>query len=614
MTYIESKAAPRLPIVIVGHVDHGKSTLIGRLLHDSDSLPDGKVEAVREMCRRRSMPFEWAFLMDAFQAERDQGITIDTTQIQFRTAKRPYLIIDAPGHQEFLKNMITGAANAAAALLVIDAEEGVREQTRRHATLLGLLGVRQVAVVVNKLDRIAFDEVRFFSLAEEVRAYLAELGLAPNAVIPASARGGDNIGSASENTPWYDGPTVIQALDSFAASPRADEQPLRLPVQDVYKFDERRLIVGRIESGHLSVGDELVFAPDDKRARIASIETWNVAAPQVTAAAGQSVALTLDQQIFVERGAIAHAPEAAPLAARCLRARLFWLAREPLEEGRRLTLKIGTAQHAVIVKTIRSVLDFESLESRPSPRAARNEIAEVVLESDRPLPVDAHDDNAATGRGVLVSEYDVVGGCVILGEAEPAPELHAVAHQVEARARAESHGHSGGVIWLTGLSGAGKSTLAMDLEARLFGQGIRAFVLDGDNLRKRLSSDLGFAPEDRAENIRRVAEVARLFAEAGMVAVVALISPLRDDRDRARAIVGEGFHEVHVRAGLETCESRDPKGLYARARAGRIAGFTGIDAPYEPPEKPELVIDTEATSVAACQEALAAYVEAAVAL
>ena len=364
----------------------------------------------------------------------------------------------------------------------------------------------------------------------------------------------------------------------------------------------------------MRVGDELVFAPDDKRARIASIETWNVAVPQVTATAGQSVALTLDQQIFVERGAIAHAPEAAPLAARRLRARLFWLAREPLEEGRKLTLKIGTAQHSVTVTTIRSVLDIESLESRPSPRAARNEIAEVVLQSDRPLPVDAHGDNAATGRGVLVSEYDVVGGCVILGEAEPAAELHAVAHQIDASARAAAQSHSGGVIWLTGLSGAGKSTLAMDLEARLFGRGIRAFVLDGDNLRKRLSSDLGFAPEDRAENIRRTAEVARLFAEAGMVAVVALISPLRDDRDRARAIIGEGFHEVHVRAGLETCESRDPKGLYARARAGRIAGFTGIDSPYEPPQAAELVIDTEVTSIAACQEALAAYVEGAVAL
>ncbi|MDP6952953.1 MAG: adenylyl-sulfate kinase, partial [Alphaproteobacteria bacterium] len=271
----------------------------------------------------------------------------------------------------------------------------------------------------------------------------------------------------------------------------------------------------------------------------------------MTASAGQSVALTLDQQIFVERGAVAHTPEAAPLAARRLRARLFWLAREPLEEGRALTLKIGTGQHPVTVSTIRTVLDFESLESRPSPRAARNEIAEVVLESDRPLPVDAHGDNAATGRGVLVSEYDVVGGCIILGEAEPAPELHAVAHQVDSAARAAAQSHSGGVIWLTGLSGAGKSTLAMDLEARLFGHGIRAFVLDGDNLRKRLSSDLGFAPEDRAENIRRTAEVARLFAEAGVGAGVAVISPLRAPPAPAPAQIGGGVHQVHVRGRRE---------------------------------------------------------------
>ena len=614
MSYFKIGEAAQLPVVIVGHVDHGKSTLIGRLLHDSDSLPEGRIEAVREMCQRRSMPFEWAFLMDAFQAERDQGITIDTTQIQFRTPKRPYLIIDAPGHQEFLKNMITGATNATAALLVIDAEEGVREQTRRHATLLELLGVCQLAVVVNKLDRIAFDRLRFAQVADDVRGYLGELGLAPSAVIPASARGGDNVSSASENTPWYEGPTVLEALDSFTARPQADEQSLRLPIQDVYKFDERRLIAGRIESGHLSIGDELVFAPDDKRARIASIESWNVPLPQVTAKAGESIALTLDQQIFVERGAIAYAPDSPPLVARRIRARLFWLAREPLEETRKLTLKIGTGQHPVTVTTIRSVLDFENLESRPSPRAAHNEIAEVILESERPLFIDAHNDNPATGRGVLVADYDVVGGCVILGEVEPAAELYAVAHQVDVDARAIALGHRGGVIWLTGLSGAGKSTLAIDLEVRLFSRNIHAFVLDGDNLRKHLSSDLGFAPEDRTENIRRTAEAARLFAEAGMVAVVALISPLRDDRDRARTIVGKEFHEVHVRADLETCEARDPKGLYARVRSGRIANFTGIDSPYEPPHAPELVIDTEAMSVTACQEALAAYVESAVTL
>ena len=292
-----SKHATPLPIVVVGHVDHGKSTLIGRILHETGSLSEDKIEAIREVSRKRAMPFEWSFLLDALQAERDQGITIDSTQLRFQTAKRGYLIIDAPGHKEFLRNMVTGAAQAEAALLVVDATEGIQEQSRRHAFLLQLLGIRQLAVVVNKVDLIGYDAQAFEALATSITAYLGSLGLHAAAIIPISARRGDNIVEPSANTPWYRGPSVLAQLDAFAPAPGLADQPLRLPVQDVYKFDHRRIIAGRIESGRLRVGDRLTFAPSDKSARIASIESWNRETPQIAAVAGQSVAITLDDTI-----------------------------------------------------------------------------------------------------------------------------------------------------------------------------------------------------------------------------------------------------------------------------------------------------------------------------
>ncbi|MGE4279965.1 MAG: adenylyl-sulfate kinase [Magnetospirillum sp.] len=598
-----------LKIVVVGHVDHGKSTLVGRLLHETGALPEGKVEYLKEVCDKRGMPFEWAFVMDALQAERDQGITIDTSQLRFHTGNRPVLIIDAPGHKEFLKNMITGAASAEAAVLIVDAHEGVQEQTRRHGYLLHLLGLSQIAVVVNKMDLVGWSEARFQEVDAEIRAYLAGIGVIPTHVVPVSARGGDFIKDRSQAAAWYQGPTVLEALDGFAAAATAHDLDLRFPVQDVYKFDTRRIVSGRIESGRLKVGDKLVFSPSGKSARVASIEGW--AGSDVTvlsAGAGQSVGFTLDEPIFVERGQIAHLAESAPALAHEVKARVFWLGRDPLALGDRLKLKLSTAEYLVEVAAIERVIDVEDLGSHQGAQVGRNAVAEVVLRSRSAMAFDTFGANARLGRFVLVHGYDIVGGGIV-ASANDTRNIFQVNHQVTAESRARANAHKGGVLWLTGLSGAGKSTIAMELERRLFQKGWQVNVLDGDNVRHGLCSDLGFTHEDRTENIRRVGEVAHLFAKAGMLVITAFISPYRADRDRVRAIDAEAFHEIHVATGLDACEARDPKGLYRKARQGEIADFTGVSAPYEAPDVPELALNTEGKSVDETVAELLVYVE-----
>ncbi|GAB4195434.1 MAG: adenylyl-sulfate kinase [Thalassobaculales bacterium] len=563
------------------------------------------------------MPFEWAFLLDAFQAERDQGITIDTTQIRFRTASRPYVIIDAPGHKEFLKNMITGAASADAALLVIDAVEGMREQSRRHGYMLHLLGVRQVAVVVNKMDLAGYAETRFRAVEAELRGYLAAIGVTAGAVIPVSAREGDGIAGHSPRMPWYTGPTVVEALDGFAAPPAPVERPLRFSIQDVYKFDHRRIVAGRIETGRLAVGDTLLFSPGERRARVATIEAWGAAAPPQSAAAGQSVGVTLDEEIFVERGQIASHLEQAPLETSQFAARLFWLGSQPLRRGDRLTMKLLTAAFPVEISRIERVVDAADLSAASTEEIERNAVAEVVLRVRARVALDAFADDPRTGRFVLVRDYRIVGGGIVSAEGlvdqrrslqAKSANLRAVDTSVTLAQRWQHNGHRSGILWFTGLSGAGKSTLAVALERLLFDRGMHVAVLDGDNVRQGLSADLGFSPADREENIRRVGEVAALMARAGMIVVTAFISPYRADRDRVRAIAPDLFHEVHVHADLAVCETRDPKGLYRKARAGQIAEFTGISAPYEAPERPELIIDTGLLTVEQSLDRLLAYV------
>ena len=630
--------SPRLPlgservalkIVIVGHVDHGKSTLIGRLLYETDSLPPGKVEELKAISARRRMAIEWSFVLDAFQAERDQAVTIDTTQIWFKTAERDYVIIDAPGHREFLKNMVSGAAAADAAILVVDAAEGVREQTRRHGYLLHLLGVRQVAVAISKMDLVDYDEVRFTEVSREISHYLGEIGVVPTFIVPISGRDGDNIaenkaaagqdpGKNDVSMAWYEGPSLLESLGQFQSVTRPVDQPLRFPVQDVYKFDQRRIIAGRIESGILRVGDRLLFSPSNRSARVKSIEVWSSDTECLEARAGQSVAITLDEQIFIERGEMVSHEALPPMLSTVFRATLFWLAQEPLEVDRTYKLKLGTREARVRVQSIERVIDTDTLAGHPSDRVERNGVGEVVMRCREILALDEYRDLARTGRFALVDDYDTVAGGVISMEGYPdqrhafgvkSENLTSVEHRVTAPHRTERNGHSGGVLWFTGLSGSGKSTLAMAVEQRLFNKGYHVYVLDGDNVRGGLNANLGFSPEDRAENIRRVGEVAGLFADSGVICISAFISPYRADRERARAAAKVGFHEIFIKAGLDACERRDPKGLYRKARAGEIADFTGISAPYEPPSKAELVVDTEAADIEESVRQVVDYVE-----
>lgn len=600
----------QLKIVIVGHVDHGKSTLVGRLFHDTGSLPEGKLEQLRRVAERRGVPFEWANLMDALQSERDQNITIDTAQIWFHTARRQYVIIDAPGHKEFLKNMVTGAAQAEAALLVIDAHEGVQENSRRHGYLLHLLGIRQVAVLVNKLDLENYSAARFQQVENDYRAWLKTIGLEPRVFIPIVARDGDNIATRSGKLGWYDGPTVLEALDGFSATDRPDHQPLRMPIQDVYRFDHRRILAGRVEAGVIQVGDRIVFSPTDKTSTVKTIERWNAPAND-RAAAGESIGITLTEQIFVARGAVAAHEAAPPYELSRFKARLFWLGKRPFAKGRNYKLKLATQELECFIESVDQVLDASSLAvvSRKEHElfVGRHEVAELTLRTRKPLAFDVHADIAPTGRFVIVDEFDVAGGGIIIGDNYPrrthdagtkSDNIFWSRGKVTPQQRAARHGHPGCVIWLTGLSSSGKSTIATELERELFNLGRSVYVLDGDNIRHGLGSDLGFSPKDRAENIRRVAEVAKLFADAGVICITAFISPYRADRDFARKIMPAGrFIEVHVNAPIEVCERRDPKGLYAKARAKEIKEFTGISAPYEPPLHPEIELRTDQLSV-----------------
>ncbi|GBR51384.1 adenylyl-sulfate kinase [Acetobacter pomorum] len=612
---ISSSQDAATPIVIVGHVDHGKSTLIGRLLHDTDSLQEGKVAQIIESSKKRGLKIEWSFLLDSLQIERDQGVTVDSTRIPFRLGQREFVIVDAPGHRQFLRNMITGAADAEAAVLVVDAQEGAREQTRRHAMLLHLIGIRHVIVLLNKVDLLDFDQAKVEAVEKSVTELLNKLGLEAALFVPASARDGDNIASRSERSPWYKGPTLTEALASVPSPASRSELALRLPVQDVYRFDNTRYVAGRVERGRVRVGDTVIIGTQKTPARIASIESWHTA-PHVSASAGQSIAVTLEPDVIPDRGDLLHHADAAPMEASRVRVRLFWLRQEPLRVGEHFRLRLATAEHAVTVTAIDKVVDLDDLTEHPGTEVPPEGFAEIVLSAAENIQFDPFTPGTTDGRGVLVDRQQrIVGGAPIIGPASIADGekvIHPSASTVTVQDRERAKGHKGAVFWLTGLSGSGKSTLARAAETRLFADGVDVTVLDGDTLRAGLCKDLGFSEADRTENVRRAAEVARLLRDAGQVVIVALISPLRSDRDLARQIIGDGFEEVFVDADLGTCEQRDPKGLYAAARAGKISGFTGIDAPYEAPATPALHLVTGKDSVEAATKTLVTFVESTV--
>jgi bifunctional enzyme CysN/CysC len=597
---------PQVRIVIVGHVDHGKSTLVGRLLHETGSLPEGKLEMLKAVSARRGMPFEWSFLLDALQTERDQGITIDTTQIRFRTRSREVVLIDAPGHVEFLRNMITGAAQADGALLIIDALEGVRDQTRRHGYLLHLLGVKQVAVIVNKMDRVDFGAARFGEIHDEISAHLTNLGIAPLAVVPISARDGDGVTARSTRTNWYHGPTVVEALDRLEPAQPLERLPLRLPVQAIYKFDDRRIVAGRIESGRLAIGDEVVIMPAGKVAKVKSVEGWPVMPPVEAQTAGRAIGITLDRELFVERGDIIAHAGASPRDTRRLRARIFWLHDKPLAKGDQILVRLGTKESRANVVAIGNAVDPGELSSLKAEQIARNHVGEIDISLSQAVAADAYAENPRIGRLVIEVNGRIAGGGLVLsvdaGQRAVPVDIVPVESALRPDERSARYRHHGAVVWLTGLPGSGKSTLARALERKLFGRGGSPMLLDGDTLRAGLNRDLGFSAQHRRENIRRLAEVASHLARNGHVAIVAAVSPSREDRAMARQIADGAFREIYVATPAEICESRDPKGHYAKARAGALPAFTGTGNDYQPPSSCELALDTSYCSVSEALE------------
>ena len=605
-----------LNIVTVGHVDHGKSTVIGRMLADAGGLPEGKLEMIRESCRRNSKPFEYAFLLDALKNEQAQGITIDTARCFFKSDKRRYIIIDAPGHIEFLKNMVTGASRAEAALLVIDAQSGVEENTRRHGYFLAMLGIRQVAVIVNKMDLVNYDQQVYLDIQREYSDFLRKIDICPASFIPVSGMEGDNIVFRSGRMPWYTGPLMLEQMDAFSPIPAPERLPLRMPVQGVYKFtennDSRRIIAGTLDSGSVRAGDEIVFYPSGKRTHVKTLEVFSAPAPEQFTA-GQAAGFTMTEQIFVRRGEIAcRADEQAPCVGVRLRANLFWLGKQPLSGERRYFFKCGTAKVEARLEKIERVINASNLDCRQRSFVEKNEVAECILRLERPAAFDLTGSVEATARFVLVDGYEIAGGGIITEALEEydydTRSIRWSGDDMTGEERARMTGHRGCVFWLTGLSGAGKTTIAQEAERRLVAEGIPAYVLDGDRLRRGLCRDLGFSAGDREENIRRAAETAKLFKDAGLVTFVTLISPFAGSRAQAREIIGSSFAEVYVKADVDTCRRRDPKKLYEKADRGELKCFTGVDSPYEVPEKPELVLDTEQTDEAQCVEALLAAV------
>jgi len=578
-------------VVLAGHVDHGKSTLLARLLVDTGAIGESKLAELEAACKHRSSEFELSFLLDAFQVERDQAVSIDATRVWFRSPRRRYAVADAPGHFEFLRHVVTGAAGAGLALLVVDATTGAAEQTERHAAILSLLRIGDVIVAINKMDLAAFSSERFASVREQSKVLLARHGLCAHAFVATVATEGDNVVRRSARMPWYAGETVIEALDRYELS-FAAEPPLRFAVQDVYRRDSERLVAGTLAGGPLTVGDLLVFSPSGLAAGVAAIRRFPE--DRRPAVDGEAIALALDRDVFVEPGNVASPPDQAPYVTDGFKASVFWFGRNELPSGSRVALRLGTADMNATVKTAGAA------------GIAYGDVAEVAFELVAPIAVDV-DHASGLSRFAIVLDGRIAAAGVVrsIVSRRAATRMHSANVESEAAlvvraSREKRFGHRSGVVWLTGLPSSGKSTIAKLLEQRLFALGWNTYVLDGDNLRAGLTGDLGFSAEDRRENVRRVAEVAALFADGGFIAIVALVSPHANDRDAARRLFPESFHEIHVNAPVDVCEQRDAKGLYFKARAGEIAEFTGVSAAYEPPIAPALTLDSAHLTAAEC--------------
>ncbi|WP_263995722.1 adenylyl-sulfate kinase [Mycobacterium yunnanensis] len=598
-----------LRIATAGSVDDGKSTLIGRLMHDTDSLPLDHLEAVTD----DEGVADLAALSDGLRAEREQGITIDVAYRFFSTATRSYILADTPGHERYTRNMFTGASNAHVAILLVDARAGVLRQTRRHARIAKLLGIKHFVATINKIDLVDFDQGRFDEVAGELQRMAARLGGAELTVIPIAAKHGDNVVHRSQSTPWYSGPTLLEYLEGVELSaPQPEAAKLRLPIQWVSRptAEERRRYTGRLAAGTVSVGDAIVSLPAGTRSTVTAVDTLDD--DRTTAVAPLSVSIELADDIDVGRGDVfvSGADDAAlPVLARELDATVCWFTETPLRAGDRVALKQTSKTVRATVQALHTRLDPETLDELDNPvELSINDIGAVTLRTSSVVVADAYSDNRDSGAFILIDETsnETIGAGTIVEPREVKPgaqtrnDIRWHPSSLDRDHRWNATGQRGATIWFTGLPASGKSTLAVAVERALVEAGDVAYLLDGDNIRHGLSDDLGFTAGDRTENIRRVGHLTRLFADAGVVALASLVSPLKSDRETARALSDAAklpFIEVYICTSVEECEKRDPKGLYAKARAGELKGLTGVDAPYEAPENADLVLDTAGADI-----------------
>ncbi|VWC07996.1 sulfate adenylyltransferase subunit CysN [Burkholderia metallica] len=602
-----------LRFITCGSVDDGKSTLIGRLLYESNLLFDDQLTQLEADSRKvgtQGGELDFALLVDGLSAEREQGITIDVAYRFFATARRKFIVADTPGHEQYTRNMITGASTADLAVILIDARKGVLTQTRRHSHLVALIGIRRVVVAINKMDLVDYDRAVFERIDADYRAFAAELGLAEIVSIPMSALRGDNVIASSTRMPWYAGPTLMQHLDTLPLSARVTrDEPFRLPVQWVNRPHLNfRGYAGSIASGEIRVGERVRVLPSGKESRVASVITPRGEGD--VARAGDAVTLTLADEIDISRGDLIARADAPPEVADQFEATLVWMHDAPLLPGRPYLVKLGTQTVGATCATPKYKIDVNTREHLAARTLALNEIGVCNLSFDRPVAFDPYACNRQTGGFIVIDRLtnDTVGAGMLHFALRRAHNVHWQAVDVDRDARAAQKAQTPRIVWLTGLSGAGKSTIANLVEKRLHALGKHTYLLDGDNVRHGLNRDLGFTEADRVENIRRVAEVARLMLDAGLITLVSFISPFRAERDMARALVGpDEFVEVFVDTPLAVAEERDPKGLYKKARRGELKHFTGIDSPYEPPAQPELRVDTVAESPEEAAERIVAY-------
>jgi bifunctional enzyme CysN/CysC len=605
-----------LRFITCGSVDDGKSTLIGRLLYEGRLIFEDQLAALAADSKKlgtRGGELDFALLVDGLAAEREQGITIDVAYRFFATDRRKFIVADTPGHEQYTRNMVTGASTAELAVILVDARKGVLTQTRRHSYLVALLGIRRVVLAVNKMDLVEYGEQRCAAIDAEYRAFAARLGLVDIVTIPVSAVHGDNVVEPSRRMPWYRGPTLLRHLEEVEVDADDVARPLRLPIQWVNRpTAEFRGFAGLIASGTVARGQAVRIAPSGRTSTIDRIVTAD--GDLEVAVAGQSVTVTLTSEVDVGRGDVITAADAPLECADQFEATLIWMHDAPMLQGRQYLLKVGTQSVLGTVMPLKYRIDVNTLEHVAAERLELNEVGVCELQFDRVAAFEPYALSRALGGFILIDRLTnhTVGAGLLRFALRRSQNIHWQALDVDRALRAAQKGQRGCVLWLTGLSGAGKSAIANLVDKRLVALGRHTYLLDGDNVRHGLNKDLGFTPQDRVENIRRVAEVAKLMADAGLITVVSFISPFRSERRMARELLAAGdFFEVFVDAPLAVAEARDPKGLYRKARQGELKNFTGIDSPYEVPERPEIHIDTVALSPDEAAERIVAYISAA---